>query len=100
MPSFSEGGTPPEGRLWPRNVFKEAVFSKLYDGKLRFQFAARPARIRLPVFRLRPASITPRHYALAYMLSPTIVVGAKKLRPEASEAEASGLAKSYLTLIQ
>jgi hypothetical protein len=34
------------------------------------------------------------------MLSPTIVVGAKKLRPEASEAEASGLAKSYLTLIQ
>jgi hypothetical protein len=29
------------------------------------------------------------------MLSPTSVVGAKKLHPEASEAEASGIAKSY-----
>ena len=42
MPSFSEGGTPPEDRLWPRNVFTEAIFSKPYAGKLRFQFAAPP----------------------------------------------------------
>jgi hypothetical protein len=85
VPSFSEGGTPREDRLWPRNVFTEAVFSKPYDGKLRFQVAAPPARIRLPVFRrLTAASI---HYSASNCatLSPTSVVGAKKLRPEASK---------------